>query len=112
MLTYWPARPTWRAETTIQALVQFGFNPEEAETDLAANVVDQNERSIFLNRDDMKHRCDVEIANDGGTGIYSVFVLKCHLDLDADSFDEAVANWPYVGSFWVVASNVVSRRAS
>ena len=112
MLTYWPARPTWRAETTLQALVQLGFSPPEAEAVLAANVVDQNERCIFLNRDDTTHRCDVVIVNDGGTGIDSVFVLECHLDLGADSFDEPVANWPSNGSLWVVASNVVSRRAS
>lgn len=112
MLTYWPARPTWRAETTLQALVQLGFSPEEAEAVLAANVVDQNELCIFLNRDDMTHRCDVVIVNDGGTGIDSVFVLECHLDLGADSFDEAVANWPHNGSLWVVASNVISRRPS
>lgn len=112
MLTYWPARPTWRAETTLEALVQLGFTSDEADAVLAANVLDQNDACIFLNRADMPHRCDVVIVNEGGTGIDSVFVLECHLDLGSDSFDGAVAKWPYNGSLWVVASNVISRRPS
>ena len=112
MLTYWPARPTWRAETQVQALVQLGFTPEEADAVLAASVVDQTDKCLFLNRNDMADRCDVVLVKEGGTGIDAVLVLECYLDLGSTTFEGAVESWPYNGALWVVAGNVQTGRAS
>lgn len=115
MLKFWPARPTWRAESMIKALIQLGYNQQQAEGVLAAAAVDQSDRCLFLYRNDQFDRCDVVMVNTNPSesdGTDAVLVLECHLDMVANSFDEAVANWPYNGSLHIVAGNVTEGRPS
>lgn len=112
MVNFYPARPTWRAASFSQALFQLGFTEEEAEAVLTASAVDQNERCIFLTRDDMPHICDVVVDNAQNCmpdGKDAVLVLECRMDLVSESYDEAVAKWPHTGRLWVVGGRAMGR---
>jgi len=105
-LQYFPARPSWFAESLEDALLRLGYTAEHAGQVIAEASMDPNPSggawSLVLPREGMPDFVDVLIPT-SEEGVDYVVVAVGHTYLAADTKEDAEANWPYANSCLVTA---------